>query len=120
MMTAEQVAQQKEYLIERAAQIASFAISQHERQGRGIVVIGWPAPELFEPEEILDHSSYLSEDALGLAGLDSAEELVRAVQQYNPARQAIVMCIEALGRSFNVHVLTAIYGYAGPQSQTSH
>ena len=120
MNSVNQVEQQKEYLIERAAQIASFARAQHARQGRGVVVIGWPAPDVLEPDAILDNSSYLSEDALGLSDLDPGDELVLAVRQYNPAQQALVMCIEALGRSFNVHVLTAIYGYTAPNRQTSH
>jgi hypothetical protein len=112
--------QQKAYLRQYATQITSFAKIQHEHQGRGVVVIGWPAPDFLRLGDILDSTSYLPADALTLAGFDTADELFRVVREYNPAQQAIIMCIERMRMSFNVHVLTAIYGYAAPQHYTSH
>src|SRR5262245_8332478 len=111
--------QQRKYLWQRAAQITSFAQIQHEHQGRGVVVIGWPAPDFLELEDLLDSTSYLPEDALVLAGFDTADEMFRLVREYNPDQQAIIMCIEARRMSFNVHMLTAIYGTAS-QRYTSH
>ena len=117
-MSGTDLEQQKKYLIRRAAQIALFARAQHSRRGRGIVVIGWPLPELLDPVEILNDSSYLPVDP---SGLGTAADLARAVSQYNPTEQAVVMCIETVERSFNLHILTAIYGYAPrPVSSTNH
>jgi hypothetical protein len=112
--------QQREYLRQHAAQIASFAKTQHGHQGRGIVVIGWPAPHFLKLEDILDSTSYLPEDALALAGFDTADEMFRVVREYDPAQQAIIMCIETMRMSFNVHVLTPIYRYTAPHRPTSH
>jgi len=112
--------QQTDYLRQRAEQFASFAKIQHRRQGRGVVVIGWPAPDFLKVEDLLDSTSYLPEGELALAGFDTGDELIRAVREYDPAKQAIIMCIEAMRMSFNVHVLTAICGYGAPQRYTSH
>jgi len=119
MNSIDPLEQQKEYLWQRAAQIASFAKTEHERRGRGIVVIGWPAPHFLKLQDLLDSTSYLPEEALR-AGLDPSDELVRAVREYNPARQALIMCIETVRMSFNVHVLTAVNGYTAPQRYASH
>lgn len=113
--------QQREYLRQRATEITSFAKIQHERQGRGVVIIGWPVPDFLKLGDILDSTSYLPEGKLALAGFDTADEMFRLVRQYDPARQAIIMCIEALKMSFNVHTLTAIYRDTAPsQRYTSH
>ena len=120
MNSANPLDQQRDYLGQRAEQFASFAKIQHEHRGRGVVVIGWPAPDFLKLEDILDSTSYLPEDALALAGFDTADELIQVVREYDPAKQAIIMCIEAMRMSFNVHVLTAIYGYGAPQRYTSH
>jgi hypothetical protein len=111
---------QKAYLIERADQIATFAKAHHARLGRGIVVINWPLPEDLKAGAIVDYSNYLPEEMMKLVGLDTTEELVRAVRRYDPMEQAIVLCVESPNHSFSVHVLTAIYEYTGPVSLTDH
>ena len=111
---------QKEYLRQRAAYITSFAKTEHDRQGRGIVVIGWPAPDSLSLEELLDSASYMPEDTLTLTSLDPAGELIRAMREYNPARQALIMCIETMRRSFNVHILTATHISPEPQHHKGH
>ncbi|HKX27307.1 MAG TPA: hypothetical protein VJ302_06425 [Blastocatellia bacterium] len=120
MTSPNHIEQQSEYLRHRATRIASFAREQHARQGRGVIVLEWPMPDFMKLEEVLDYSIYLPQESLKLAGWDAAENLVRAVRQYNPAQQAIVICIENLGRSFNVHLLTAVYGYLIPVRDTNH
>lgn len=120
MSSANPLEQQKEYLIQRAAYITSFAQKQHARQGRGIVVIGWPAPNLIKVEDFLSGANYVPEDALALTSIDPADELVQAVRKYNPTWQALIMCVETIRRSFNVHVLTAIQERSELQRPTSH
>ena len=111
---------QKAYLIERAEQIATFAKAHHARQGRGIVVMRWPLPEDLKAGEIVNYSNYVPEEMMKLVGLDTTEELVRAVRRYDPMEQAIVLCLESFNRSFSVHVLTAVHEYIGPVSLTNH
>jgi hypothetical protein len=120
MNSIDPLEQQKEYLRQRAAYITSFAKIEHGRQGRGIVVIGWPAPDSLGLEELLDSTSYMSENTLTMTGLDPADELIRAMREYNPARQALIMCIETMSRSFNVHILTATHISPEPQRHTGH
>src|SRR5262249_18632602 len=65
-------------------------------------------------------TSYLPEQALALAGFDVGDEMFQLVREYIPDQQAILICIKARRMSFNVHALTAIYGYTTPKRYTSH
>jgi hypothetical protein len=118
MNSLDPLEQQKEYLMQRAAYITSFAQNQHAHQGRGIVVIRWPAPTFLSSEELLDSTNYVPEEALALSDLDQADDLVRAIRKYNPTWQALIMCIETMRKSFNVHILTAFH--PEPKYPTEH
>ena len=106
--------EQKAYLRQHADNIAAFAKTRYARQGRGIVVIGWPESDFPKPEDIPEGIGYtLATSLISDASRESisTDPMLQAVMRYNPEQQAIVSFVNDVAGTMNIHILTAVYGY---------
>jgi hypothetical protein len=101
---------QKGYIKRHAERIVSYAKNKHARYKRGIILIGWPSLNL---RQITDEFAYLPEEKvkrqlkkLQTTGeVNLADEIIQAVQQYDPTWQTVIVFLDSVGKSSDLHVV---------------
>jgi hypothetical protein len=114
--------EQRSYIRRNAANIAAFAKARYALLGRGIVIIDWPSSGFPLPEDIQDGIEYMTEEAWRSGGdpmpgedpqseeeFESGERILRALGQYDPSRQAVVIFSDIENTAAYAYVPTFIF-----------